>query len=949
MAAIVIAVFALFRKTLSSAFSTLLYFRDRRMVIPKALRTYKDSLSSETLQLNHSWKLEGQSLKELIAPIHILEKKETERFSLAEHIKNKFSANQTVRLALLGEAGSGKSVAMGLIARTIWEIPLNHTLLPVLLTFSEIKTVTVAEELEKIIIRSLEKHQFEQGKRNNKAEAFVKENLYKGNMLLLLDGFDELDKNTRFKISKFLNDFFKTHALIHFVISSRNSVWRQNPNVFAPIAPNIIKMAEFTPLEIRMFVSQWQFIGNKSSEQLADIIAEKAYLKAIAVNPLMLTIITFLYAQPKRILPDNRVKFYAECIDALMEKWDNAKALDRANEFETIDKITILSKIAYRHISDAKTTDEEIKKDEVLNIIGSTMKELSRPVEKREKMLSEIIQNAELLIDLPPDGFKFPHRTFMEYFAAVYFNEQNRHEELLKLYEEDKGKWQETLALFCGLNTNSEISDVILTQLLRDFEHSKTATDLDTFVFRGLVESARINEVLAHKILDSGQSYLQKNINKDIIESLGYIAVNPNWHHGKRAKEILTQQLNRKLNKEGLQQVIIALVNVKDEDIKGTILKHAEDLDLVEFMKNLGNEAEYYAIKLMDSIGAKKREQICKGLREGGALEFLVQLMHKSDKPEIRENAAYELAMASSSPELFKFLDRVEIKEGDADSTKFAERQLKLCGWNRSFPATRNGQLAAYFLSYSAAIFFIRKNFKLDSEQMNPWLKLIVSGVFKEKGFSFSKTNLFDIPIKATKRGIIQYQGVTTSTINNSGIISISILLLYFLLAIFNTIMVFFEKNWIQLSVAVFMMTGLFFSILMVTLDSFVDWVGEQMNAGLKTVFLILICPFLIFVSFYNCMIFGKKWYKFNYLIILIGIIFVFIIALLPFSGLSKSVNMAVFFCVIICGYLGSYINISGRFYINNDISILLNINDINFLKAMYLIKEVNVSEQSRK
>ena len=82
------------------------------------------------------------------------------------------------------------------------------TLLPVLLTFSEIKTVTTPEELEKIIVRSLEKHQFEQGKRNNKAEAFVKENLYKGNMLLLLDGFDELDKNTRFEISRFLNQFF---------------------------------------------------------------------------------------------------------------------------------------------------------------------------------------------------------------------------------------------------------------------------------------------------------------------------------------------------------------------------------------------------------------------------------------------------------------------------------------------------------------------------------------------------------------------------------------------------------------------------------------------------------------------------------------------------------------------------------------------------------------------
>ena len=76
----------------------------------------------------------------------------------------------------------------------------------------------------------------------------------------------------------------------------------------------------------------------------------------------MLTIITFLYAQPKRILPDNRVKFYQECVDALLEKWDNAKQITRANDFESIDKVTILSALAYRHIVNAQTTGEEISK-----------------------------------------------------------------------------------------------------------------------------------------------------------------------------------------------------------------------------------------------------------------------------------------------------------------------------------------------------------------------------------------------------------------------------------------------------------------------------------------------------------------------------------------------------------------------------------------------------------
>ena len=232
--------------------------RNRRFVLPKSLENYKTSLDEETLRLNHSWKLEGQTLKDLLVPVNVEERGKTNRLPLEQHLKSKYEQWKNARFVLLGDAGSGKSVAMGVIARSIWNIELSSPLVPVLLTFSDIKMVQTKEELEKVITQSLERHQFEEGKQTNQAEKFIQENLYQGNVLLLLDGFDELEKSNR---------FFQTYPQIPFVLSSRIAVWKQIPNPFPSLSFETIEMADLTPYEIRLFVHQWQFAGNKSGQK----------------------------------------------------------------------------------------------------------------------------------------------------------------------------------------------------------------------------------------------------------------------------------------------------------------------------------------------------------------------------------------------------------------------------------------------------------------------------------------------------------------------------------------------------------------------------------------------------------------------------------------------------------------------------------------------------------
>lgn len=731
-----------YKKTYSILLQGVGWFRNTQYLIPKALGAYKRHLEYETIILSHPWKFDQQTLKDTIIPIHFEKSGQLERIAMIDLIKDSFPTNIATRLIILGDAGSGKSVAIGEIARNIWYIKRKETLLPVVLKFTEIKNSKNEEDFITAIIQNLKKCQFEGEKGAGKAEEFVRNNIFKGKILLLLDGLDELEKSVRFEIVQFLNQFFQTHSNISFVISCRTSVWKQNPLILNTLNHQIITMANFTPFDIRLFVSQWAFSEGKSGDQLANLINDKVYLKAITTNPLMLTIITFLYAQPKRILPDNRVKFYEECVDALLEKWDNAKILDRANEFETIDKVSILNYLAYNHIVDNKYTDEEITKENVLNGIETIMRKLSRPVQKREKMLQELVENAELLIPLPPDGYKFPHRTFMEYFAAKYFNEEKQFNKLVELYRQDPGKWEETLCLFCGLNTNSEISESILKIFIEDFKETIYSPSPNTIIFRLLVESARISPHLADEILILADTYLKTNINTSIIENLGFIAINQTWAHADKSKKILLKQLSKKLTNLQFQQVIMALANLKDKQIQGIIIKQANRINLVAFIGSLGKNAEILADKLLESLSINKSIGILKGIKDAGRLEFLVSLMLKSKNNTIQEEAAYQLATISNSREFFNLMDNSSISEANLSLRKDIEKKYKDWKWNYSLPEKSEGKKVLFAL----AIILSRKNTVNLDNIANPAIKYIVMA-FKLQLNSRSSLSIIDLNI----------------------------------------------------------------------------------------------------------------------------------------------------------------------------------------------------------
>ena len=336
-AVIFVFIKGLLKGALKPGFRMFALFR-RRKKEKTGLETYRQTLEERTLRISHPWMKEEQTLTDILVPINFQTKKATQREELEIYLAREFKKNPASRLLLLGKSGSGKTIAMRVIARTLWTFNEENPVVPVLMNFSGIKGITGKEGLEKKIIEKLIYYQFEQGKKDdNTAKKFVEENLYEGKLFLLFDGYDELDKSARADAAKLLNTFLGAYPKIPSAISSRTALY-QGELAFDRLKPCKISMAPFTPFAILKFLSLWKFEGKKSSHELFDMINGKAHLSELASNPLMLTIITFLYSLPKYTLPDNRVEFYEQCTRALLEEWDRAKQTDRANKYESHQK-----------------------------------------------------------------------------------------------------------------------------------------------------------------------------------------------------------------------------------------------------------------------------------------------------------------------------------------------------------------------------------------------------------------------------------------------------------------------------------------------------------------------------------------------------------------------------------------------------------------------------------
>jgi hypothetical protein len=637
-------------------------------------------------------------------------------------------------LVVTGPPGSGKSVTLRTAARQglqFYDAEGLPRYIPVLLSFADYRRnnfdleLSVAESLK---FRGFGRHAADT---EHFVVDFVHQELYRGRILVLLDGLDELKIEDRKEASNRLVAFLRQNPQLPSIISCRTVPFREHKAQFTILNPHYIEMAEFIPAAIKQFVSRWRFDPPKNNEGLLRILGDRSHLREMAKNPLMLTIITFLYSLPKYRLPDNRAQFYEVCARALLEEWDQSMASERANQFDRPHKEDLLARLAFEHLQ-GPDPDSDIKENFVYDHFATWMRELGLIAGNNVKIVKEIEYNSGLLVPLPPNGLRFPHQTFLEYFAALFLLRHASYEDVATHYIQDPKRWREVLLLYCGLSTDVKAVSEIIDNALAD-DDVELALEI-------LTNARTIAPEISQKVLLTTKNQMQMQPTPSLIEHLGYLAANQLSDFAEEAYKILAiclQGGTQKLTDEVLQALILAIMRKPTEEDVNLIIENFERLQLQRILPTMGDNALILVGHMMalESLSPEKKKQWVESLRLANMPRLLYEIMHDSQDEQDLHLAAIALARLSKQNSFWNLLDNPSIPELKRNIA--VEGIINRWGWPHSVPRTSHGRYIAISLANHVAKAMLSgsySDFASPKQDLHHWLSYLAHGIaYKEQ------------------------------------------------------------------------------------------------------------------------------------------------------------------------------------------------------------------------
>jgi HEAT repeat protein len=463
-----------------------------------ALQRYRQALVEKHRELHIPFRPNRPlQMQEVYVPLKVAGTSDSEQID----------ANQVIaesrRLMVKGPPGSGKSMLLKHLTLSYAEGGLNMTgqPVPILLDLHRLSDPQIS--IEQHLAETLARDDFPH------AERFVAQGLKSGNLMLLLDGLDEVNSADRKQVVKRIKDWLDKCSKCRAVITCRSQVYNGE---FAEAVDQTLEVVEFTDKQIRTFLGSWErdMPREKSIEQLMQTLHDRPRIMALARNPLLLTIIAYLYTDTRFVLPHSRAEFYQKSTDILLDQW-----YQEYNQFQARDKRLVLRHLALYNQDSTNYQQQDrrsIDYQTVLAQVQQVLPGLNLPPGNTVPLLDEIVERSGLLLEI--DGgerYQFAHLTLQEFFAAAALLENG--EELVTRFTTDPDAWRETVKLWCGLAGDS-------TALIWGVYDRDSIT-----AFECLADAQKVDQVLAEDIINSFKLKLSTVEERDaVIKAFGAVA-----------------------------------------------------------------------------------------------------------------------------------------------------------------------------------------------------------------------------------------------------------------------------------------------------------------------------------------------------------------------------------------------------------------------------------------
>ncbi|MCP4686690.1 MAG: SUMF1/EgtB/PvdO family nonheme iron enzyme [Desulfobacterales bacterium] len=499
---------------------------------------------------------ESQWLAEQSAPAN----GETDRArGPAPAIKDAVSVNQALsdhhRLVVLGDPGSGKTTFLRYLALLYARDMAENTLmvaeklgldesgsLPILLPLREIADFLTEhgfsedDDVERDALVKLLLHFFK-SERVELSDDFFVQWLTSGKAAIFLDGLDEVaNLSLRNRVSRLVEAFARAFPRCRYVVASRIVGYIGQAKLGEEFKTTAVR--DFSMSDIERFLKSWhrmlaiarmgpgesaETYAAKQTRRLLDAIRDNERIRELAINPLMLTVIAVVHRDRVK-LPDRRAELYAEAVDVLLGKWDEARGVKemsifKARPFDTGDKRLALQRVALAmHENQRKEIGAEKLRRLLIDLFEPNLNDVREAEGAARRFMNVIEQRSGLLNARGTGVYAFSHLTFQEYLAALAVAAKDGYVKYTLARVHDRW-WREVFLLEAGyLSTQSKER---VTRLIRAIANLRDKSE----PYYNLVMAAEcIRDVGANRVEGGLEREIQRELRKGLEKPPGLLS-----------------------------------------------------------------------------------------------------------------------------------------------------------------------------------------------------------------------------------------------------------------------------------------------------------------------------------------------------------------------------------------------------------------------------------------
>lgn len=339
--------------------------------------------------------------------------------------------------------------------------------------------------------------------------------LAEGRLAVYFDGLDEVPSARRKEIADAIGQFMRTHARCRTVVTCRIAVYRGE---FNEDVDRTLRVQEFDERLVRRFLHGWpwpEHLPGDTVEQLLGALRDTPQLMPLARNPLLLTMVAYLYsnvyAGTDQALPHTRADFYKQVTDSLLGDRQRDARFSHPVKKAVLQALALAAQDVPSHVHDRLALPER----EVLACVRAALEEQGRPADRAQEVLEEIVERSGLLLAVDSgERYQFAHLTLQEYLAATRLAADPSG--LLARYRRDPLAWRETVRLWCGAETRD------CTGVVRE------VFGLDpVLAFQCLADAQVVDAALADEIVGMFRDRLGRETGPDrqaVIGAFGVVA-----------------------------------------------------------------------------------------------------------------------------------------------------------------------------------------------------------------------------------------------------------------------------------------------------------------------------------------------------------------------------------------------------------------------------------------